>query len=314
MSVPDFEPAYLRAFREGLFADKIERAFKILESCTLCPRNCRVNRLAGKKGVCRAGHLPEVSSYSPHFGEERPLVGLHGSGTIFLAHCNLRCVFCQNYSISHQGEGREVSFERLGRMMVELQKMGCHNINFVTPTHYVPQILKSLPTAIEMGLRVPLVYNTGAYDAMATLDLLDGVFDIYMPDFKFAANEPARKFCQAPDYPEAAREAIKEMHRQVGDLAIDRNGVARRGLLVRHLVLPARLAGTQEVMQFLAAEISKDTYVNIMDQYHPCGDVPLRSPLGRRITAGEFEEALRLAQEEGLTRLDKRDKHRLIWR
>lgn len=309
----DFEAAYLRTFREGLFPEKIEKAFKILESCTLCPRNCRVHRLKAEKGVCQAGHLPEVSSYSPHFGEERPLVGLHGSGTIFLAHCNLRCLFCQNYSISHQGEGREVSFERLARMMVELQKMGCHNINFVTPTHYVPQILKALPTAIEMGLHVPLVYNTGGYDAIATLQILDGVFDIYMPDFKFASSEPAEDFCNAADYPEVARQAFKEMHRQVGDLKLDKNGIALRGLLVRHLVLPSGLAGTREVIRFLAAEISKTTYVNVMDQYYPCGDIPARSPLTRRITDEEFEEAVRWAREEGLTRLDKRERHRLIW-
>lgn len=313
MTGRDFEPAYLRTFREGLFPGKIEKAFKILESCTICPRNCGVNRLKGEKGVCRAGYLPEVSSHAPHFGEESPLVGLHGSGTIFLTHCNLRCLFCQNYSISHLGEGREVSFERLARMMLELQRTGCHNINFVTPTHYVPQILKSLPLAVEMGLRVPLVYNTGGYDAMATLELLDGVFDIYMPDFKFASSEPAGEFSKAADYPEVARRAIKEMHRQVGDLIIDENGIARRGLLVRHLVLPSGLAGTGEVMRFLAAEISKSTYVNIMDQYYPCGDIPHRSSLGRRITAEEFEEALRMAGEEGLTRLDNREKRRLIW-
>jgi putative pyruvate formate lyase activating enzyme len=203
--------------------------------------------------------------------------------------------------------------DRLARMMVELQKMGCHNINFVTPTHYVSQILKALPAAIEMGLSVPLVYNTGGYDALATLELLDGVFDIYMPDFKFAAPEPAKRFCHAPDYPEIARQAIKEMHRQVGDLDVDKNGIARRGLLVRHLVLPSGLAGTPEVTHFLATEISKNTYVNIMDQYFPCGDISLRSPLGRRITAEEFEEAIRTAQKEGLIRLDKRERHRLIW-
>jgi putative pyruvate formate lyase activating enzyme len=313
IKTPDFEPAYLCAYREGLLPERIERALKILETCSLCPRNCRVNRLEGQKGICQAGSLPEVSSYSPHFGEESPLVGHHGSGTIFLTHCNLRCLFCQNYPISHQGDGREVSFERLARMMLELQKMGCHNINFVTPTHYVPQILKALSIAIPLGLSVPLVYNTSGYDAIASLKLLDGVFDIYMPDFKFGASDPAKKFCQAPDYPDFARQAIKEMHRQVGDLSMDQNGIARRGLLVRHLVLPSGLAGTREVMHFLATEISRNTYVNIMDQYYPCGDIPPRSPLERRISAEEFEEALGIAGEEGLTRLDKREHHRLIW-
>ena len=309
----DFEAAYLRAHRAGLFPERIEKAFALLESCTLCPRACRANRLKGELGTCRAGRLPEVSSYSPHFGEERPLVGLHGSGTVFLTHCNLRCTFCQNYSISHSGKGQEVSFERLARMMMELQDQGCHNINFVTPTHYVPQILKALPAAIDLGLKVPLVYNSSGYDSVTALKHLDGIFDIYMPDFKFARSGPAEEYCQAADYPEVARSAIKEMHRQVGDLVLDGRGIARRGLLVRHLVLPEGLAGTDEVVRFLAAEISSNTYVNIMDQYFPCGDIPPRSPLGRRITGDEFEEALDLARAAGLTRLDNRERHPLIF-
>src|SRR4030042_1387122 len=224
----DFEAAYLHAHRAGLLPERIEKAFALLESCTLCPRRCRVNRLkGGELGTCRAGHLPEVSSYSPHFGEERPLVGLHGSGTIFLTHCNLRCSFCQNYSISHRGEDREVSFERLARMMMELQDLGCHNINFVTPTHYVPQLLKALPGAIDLGLIAPLAYNSSGYDSVTALELLDGIFDIYMPDFKFARSGPAEEYCQAVDYPEVARSAIKEMHRQVGDLVLDEHGIAR---------------------------------------------------------------------------------------
>lgn len=279
----------------------------------LCPRACRVNRLKGERGTCRAGDLSEVSSYSPHFGEESPLVGLHGSGTIFLTHCSLRCSFCQNFSISHLGEGQEVSSERLARMMRELQDLGCHNINFVTPTHYVPQILEALSAAVRLGLRIPLVYNSSGYDSVETLKLLDGIFDIYMPDIKFARSEPAREFCQAPDYPEAARTALKEMHRQVGDLEIDENGIARRGLLVRHLVLPEGLAGTDEVVRFLAEEISPNTYVNIMDQYHPCGDIRSRSPLGRRLTGDEYREALDLARGAGLTRLDDRQRPRLIF-
>jgi len=312
MAKKDFEAAYLRAHRTGLFPERIEKAFALLESCTLCPRRCRVNRLKGELGTCRAGSMPEVSSYSPHFGEERPLVGLHGSGTIFLTHCNLRCSFCQNYPISHLGEGREVSFERLSRMMMELQDLGCHNINLVTPTHYVPQILKALPAAIDLGLKVPLVYNSSGYDSVASLKLFEGVFDIYMPDFKFARSGPAEEYCQAADYPEVARSAIKEMQRQVGDLVLDEQEIARRGLLVRHLVLPERLAGTDEVVRFLAAEISSNTYVNIMDQYFPCGDIPPRSPLGRRITGEEFEEALHQARAAGLTRLDNRKRHRLV--
>jgi putative pyruvate formate lyase activating enzyme len=308
----DFEAAYLGAHRAGLLPERIERAFALLESCTLCPRRCRVNRLKGELGTCRAGSMPEVSSYSPHFGEERPLVGLHGSGTIFLTNCNLRCSFCQNYSISHRGEGREVAFDRLAQMMMELQDLGCHNINFVTPTHYVPQILEALPGAIEQGLRIPLVYNSSGYDSVASLKLLDGIFDIYMPDFKFARSGPAQEYCEATDYPDVARSAIKEMHRQVGDLVLDERGIARRGLLVRHLVLPEGLAGTDEVMRFLAAEISPRTYINIMDQYFPCGDIPPRSSLGRRITGEEYEEALDLARAAGLTRLDNRERNRLV--
>jgi putative pyruvate formate lyase activating enzyme len=313
MKSSEFEPGYLGAFSDGRLQDRVNRALLLLEACTVCPRNCRVNRLKGEKGVCCASLLPEVSSYSPHFGEERPLVGLNGSGTIFLAHCNLRCRFCQNYSISHGGEGREVSFERLGRMMLELQRMGCHNINFVTPTHYVPQILSALPAAIKAGLRLPLVYNSSGYDSAETLALLDGVFDIYMPDFKFASSAPAGEYCNSPDYPETARRAIKEMHRQVGDLVLDERGIAMRGLLVRHLVLPEGLAGTREVVRFLSAEISPNTYLNIMDQYHPCGDIPPRSPLARRISIQEFEDAVAAAKETGLTRLDQRERYRLIW-
>jgi len=314
MSQRNFEAAYLRTFREDLFPEKIENAFRMLENCTLCPRNCGLNRLKGEKGYCCAGSMPEVSSYSPHFGEERPLVGFHGSGTIFLTHCNLKCLFCQNYSISHLGEGQEASFERLGNMMIELQRMGCHNINFVSPTHYVPQILKAIPTAVEKGLSVPLVYNTGGYDSVQTLKLLDGVFDIYMPDFKYSNSKPAQEYSQASDYPENVKLALKEMFRQVGDLLVDEKGIALRGLLVRHLVLPQGLAGTKEAMHFMAQELSKNTYVNIMDQYYPCGKISLNSPLSRRITKEEYNEAIEAAKKEGITRLDKREKLRLIWR
>jgi putative pyruvate formate lyase activating enzyme len=307
------EAAYLESYRGGRLQEKIDKAFQILENCTLCPRGCKVKRLRGEKGVCKAGLEPEVSSYSPHFGEENPLVGRHGSGTIFFAHCSLRCSFCQNYSISHLGEGQAVSYKRLARMMVELQSLGCHNINFVSPSHYVPQILKALPPAIEAGLSVPLVYNTGGYDALETLNLLEGVIDIYMPDFKFSRSEPAEEFCHAPDYPQAAKKAIEEMHRQVGDLVLDDKGIALRGLLVRHLVLPGGLAGTEDVMKFLAQELSKKTYVNIMDQYHPCGDVAWSSLLSRRITAREFQDAVDAAQREGLIRLDKRDRFRIVF-
>ena len=304
MACQDFLPAYLKTFRQGLLEEKILKAQRMLESCTVCPRDCEVNRLEGERGFCRAGFLPKVSSASPHFGEERPLVGFRGSGTIFLTHCNLGCSFCQNYSISHLDEGEEIPIERLSRMMMALQSLGCHNINFVSPTHYVPQILAALPKAIALGLTAPLVYNTGGYDTVETLELLDGVFDIYMPDYKYSDGETAEKYSQARDYPFVAKKAIKEMFRQVGDLVFDEQGIALRGLLIRHLVLPSGLAGTEDVMQFLAREISKNTYVNIMAQYYPCGDIPPGSPLNRRISRQEYDQAVEIAKKAGITRLD----------
>ena len=312
MKPTGFQPVYQRTLESGAFPEKISAAFKVLESCTLCPRNCRVNRLLGERGTCRGGYLPAVASYAPHFGEEAPLVGRSGSGTIFFAHCNLLCCSCQNYSISHLGEGREASFERLARMMIELQELGCHNINLVTPTHYAGQILEAVGRAAKMGLRVPLVYNSGGFDAVPTLKLLEGIIDIYMPDFKFGEPGPAAELCGAPDYPETAKLALREMHRQVGDLVIGPDGLAVRGLIVRHLVLPGGLAATREVMRFIASEISKNTYVNIMDQYYPCAGVAPRSRLGRRITPEEFAAAREIAREEGLTRLDRREAPRLI--
>ncbi|MCK4931664.1 MAG: radical SAM protein [Candidatus Aminicenantes bacterium] len=299
-----FMPAYLKTHRAGLLEDKIAKAQRLLESCSVCPRDCKVNRKKGETGFCRAGFLPKVSSSSPHFGEEQPLVGIHGSGTIFLTHCNLGCLFCQNYSISHLDEGEEISIEQLSRMMVTMQSLSCHNINFVSPTHYVPQILAALPYAIALGLSVPLVYNTGGYDSVETLELLDGIFDIYMPDFKYSTEEVAEEYSQARDYPRVAKQAIKEMFRQVGDLVLDDRGIALRGLLIRHLVLPSGLAGTQNVMQFLSQDISKNTYVNIMAQYYPCGDIPPGSPLSRRISKLEYLQAVEIAKKEGITRLD----------
>ncbi|HHT9106101.1 MAG TPA: radical SAM protein [Candidatus Wujingus californicus] len=275
-----------------------------MKQCEICPRRCKVNRLENEKGICKVGRLPMVSSYNPHFGEESPLVGTQGSGTIFLTSCNLGCIFCQNYDISHLGEGYEISIERFAKMMIELQNIGCHNINFVTPTHVVPQILEALPIAVKMGLNIPLIYNTGGYDAIETLMIIEGIFDIYMPDFKFTDSEIANRYCKARDYPEAAMKAIKEMHRQVGDLVINNHGIAERGLIVRHLIMPNELAGTRKVMHFLANEISKNTYVNIMDQYHPCGLAHKYPEINRRITAEEFSKAINIAREEGLIRLD----------
>jgi putative pyruvate formate lyase activating enzyme len=247
-----------------------------------------------------------VSSFHPHFGEEPPLVGRYGSGTIFLTYCNLRCIFCQNYDISHLGQGAEYSYEQLSSMMIDLQRRGCHNINFVTPTHQTAQIVAGLPRAIEMGLEVPLVYNCGGYETLETIKLLDGIFDIYMPDIKYGDNEVAKVLSGARDYVEVSRAAVKEMQRQVRDLVLDINGIAQRGLIIRHLILPEGLAGTGEVMRFIANEISPDAYVNIMDQYRPCYKAynnPHYPAMGRRITNIEFEEALRIAEEEGLKRL-----------
>jgi putative pyruvate formate lyase activating enzyme len=301
--------AYLEAHRSGRLQESIRKSMEWMKKCTLCPRLCGVNRLEGETGYCRTGRQAVVASYGPHFGEERPLVGRRGSGTIFFSHCNLYCSFCQNYDISHGGEGRPVSAENLADIMVHLQAQGCHNINFVTPSHVIAPILESLPLAIEKGLTAPLVYNTGGYDRTSALKLLDGIVDIYMPDFKFWDSEVSKRLSDALDYPERARGAVKEMHRQVGDLETDVSGVAQRGLLVRHLLMPDGLAGTASVMHFLATEISRGTYVNIMSQYHPCGGAVGQPDLGRGITSGELEEALEMARREGLHRLDERHRH-----
>jgi putative pyruvate formate lyase activating enzyme len=303
-----WEPSYLETHRRGLLKAKIAAASDILSQCCLCPRNCLVDRHHGERGLCRTGDLPVTSSFGPHFGEEDPLVGSRGSGTIFFTYCNLYCIFCQNYEISHGGEGEEVSFADLAAMMLSLQQRGCHNINFVTPSHQVYQILEALLLAVEGGLRVPLVYNTGGYDALQTLRILDGVIDIYMPDFKFWDPAVAKDLCQAEDYPEIARRALAEMHRQVGDLALDEAGVARRGLLVRHLVLPDEMSGTREIMEFLAREISPDTYVNVMGQYRPCGRASEHPSLRKFLTPLEHAEALQMSREAGLRRLDRREK------
>lgn len=304
--MPDFRPSYIRLYETGVLQERIDALLSRLESCDICPRRCGVDRTAGLTGICKVGDKPMVSSYNPHFGEEPPLVGRFGSGTIFLTYCNLNCVFCQNFDISHLGSGSVVSTDELASMMVELQRKGCHNINFVTPTHQIAQIVESLPSAIDAGLEIPLVYNTGGYDSVDTIKLLDGIFDIYMPDLKYGDNESARLLSNAGDYLEVSKAAVKEMHRQVGELELDPTGVATRGLIVRHLVLPAGLAGTREVMSFIARELSIDTYVNIMDQYRPCYkavDNKCSPEIGRRITAAEFEEALDIAREEGVTRL-----------
>lgn len=285
-----------------ILEDRARAAVARLEACNICPRCCGVNRLQDERGFCRTGRLARVASYTPHFGEEAPLVGRSGSGTIFFCGCNLACVFCQNYDISQQNLGRVVSAETLARMMLALQDSGCHNINFVTPTHVVPQILEALVPAREEGLHVPLVYNSSGYDSVQTLRLLEGVFDIYMPDAKYGSDEPALKYSNAPGYTGIMKAAIREMHRQVGDLALDEDGVAVRGLLVRHLVMPEGAAGTAEVVRFLSQEISPNTYLNVMAQYRPEYNASRFPELDRPITGREYADALRLAARARLTR------------
>jgi putative pyruvate formate lyase activating enzyme len=298
-----FAPCYIKTYANSKLREKIEAGYKILENCALCPRQCKVNRIKGELGTCKVGKDPMVSSASPHFGEEPPLVGRHGSGTIFLTGCNLHCLYCQNYEISHLMMGEVVTTEEFAEQMLYLQRLGCHNINFVTPTHQVPQILAALEIAIPKGLKVPLVYNTGGYDSIQELKLMEGIIDIYMPDFKYWNEEIAERYSNAArNYPEITMAALKEMQRQVGDLVIDKEGVAQRGLLIRHLVLPEGLAGTKEVLHFVASEISKNSYVNIMDQYRPCGKAFDFPPLNRRITPEEYREAAEIAEKEGLHR------------
>ncbi|MCS7237724.1 MAG: radical SAM protein [Thermoguttaceae bacterium] len=302
----EFTPSYVQIWQSGELARRADQLREALVNCTLCPRRCGANRTGPTaKGFCRTGREAIVSSFFAHHGEERCLRGWAGSGTIFFSQCNLRCIFCQNYEISHLGEGRPVSAKELAEMMLALQRRGCHNINFVTPSHVVPQIVEALEIAIPRGLRIPLVYNTGGYDSVETLRLLEGIIDIYMPDIKFDDPEVARALAGAPDYPEVVRAAIREMHRQVGDLVVDEKGIARRGLLVRHLVMPEGLAGTRPLMRFLVQEISKNTFVNIMPQYRPEGKAFAHPQLNRPITWQEYREALAVAREEGLWRFDK---------
>jgi len=297
--------AYQQAFHSGVLADRKNIAYEHLRTCTLCPRQCKVDRLAGETGFCKTGEMARIASFCPHFGEEAPLVGANGSGTIFFTHCNLRCIFCQNFDISHEGAGQSVTPAQLAATMLHLQQTGCHNINLVTPSHVVPQILAALEIAAADGLHVPLVYNSSGYDFVTTLKLLDGIVDIYMPDFKFWDSEVARKACEAPDYPEIARLALLEMHRQVGNLECDADGIATRGLLIRHLVMPQGLAGTERIMKFIADQISVDSYVNIMSQYRPCGRAEEYAELAEYPDRADFNEAHKAARKAGLHRLDR---------
>jgi putative pyruvate formate lyase activating enzyme len=303
----DFEPAY-RKLPAGELRRRAAQAVAGLAACNFCPRRCGANRLEGKEGVCRTGRAAQVGSFFPHLGEENCLRGWKGSGTVFFSGCNLRCVFCQNFDISQAGRGPECDASQIAGMMLALQALGCHNINWVTPEHVVPQVLEALAAAAERGLRLPIVYNTSAYDSPESLLLLDGIVDIYMPDFKIWDPKLARKYLLAGDYPRTARQSLREMHRQTGELKMDEDGLAKRGVLVRHLVMPGETAGTREVMRFLAKEISIHTYVNLMAQYRPAGKVGPVSfdEIDRPITAREYERAFADAGGAGLYRFDKR--------
>jgi putative pyruvate formate lyase activating enzyme len=295
------QPGYIETYRNGTLKKASEEAFRMLESCVICPRKCRVNRLQDKKGFCRTGLKARVCSSMLHHGEEPPISGERGSGTIFFSECSLSCVYCQNYEFSQLGQGgREVSAEELAALMMRLQKMGAHNLNLVTPTHVMPQILGALLIAVPAGLKIPIVYNTGGYELAEIIALLDGIVDIYLPDMRYADNEAAIKYSAAPDYPKYNREAVKQMHRQVGLAEINSSGIIEKGLIIRHLVLPNNIAGTDKIMRFIADEISQDTYISLMSQYFPCHKADKFKEISRRITQEEYEEAQEAMQAYGL--------------
>ncbi len=295
-------PAYLKTKANGFLGEKIDELASLLTPCVLCPRHCRANRAVGELGYCMAPHNLSISSAFPHFGEETPLVGTHGSGTIFLSHCNLKCIFCQNYDISIYGDGMPCSYNQLATIMLELQKRGCHNINLVTPTHYVPHIIKALSSAIDLGLSIPIVYNCGGYESLEVIRLLDGIVDIYMPDIKFLDPTIASRFCKAENYPEVVKSVILEMQRQVGDLSVNNEGIATRGLLIRHLVMPSCGDDTKSILRYIREEVSPNAFVNIMSQYHPCNKADEYPEITRRITSREYRDALDYARKIGLVR------------
>ncbi len=304
-----YEPAAVRTWRAGGFDGKVARALAELEDCRACPRDCGVNRLIGDTSICHTGRYAWVASAFPHFGEEDCLRGRNGSGTIFFSFCNLMCVFCQNWDISQRQTGRECTAADIADLALRLQDAGCHNINFVTPEHVVPQVVEAIAVAVEAGLRLPIVYNTSAYDAIESLRLMEGLVDVYMPDFKFWEPATARRLARAADYPEVARRAIAEMHRQVGDLEIGSDGVARRGVLVRHLVMPGLVDEAAAIFRWLADEVSPDTYVNVMAQYRPEHKVPGNERYGdidRHLESGELAAAITAARTAGLWRFDGR--------
>lgn len=295
-------PSYLDAKANGSLDRAVDELYELLAPCRLCPRLCKANRVKGEPGFCRSPSEVVISGVFAHFGEESPLVGTHGSGTIFFSGCNLRCVFCQNFDISIGLGADPCSSETLTKAMLELQKKGCHNINLVTPTHYVPQIVKAFSSAADQGLTLPIVYNCSGYESLDVLHLLDGIVDVYMPDIKFLDPALSKKFCNAADYPQVVREVIKEMQRQVGDLVTDHSGVALRGLVIRHLVMPSYPENTEKVLQFIRDEISENAFVNIMSQYYPCHRASEYPEIARRVTAEEYRSALNFAEDLGLRR------------
>ena len=308
-NINNMAPSYIQLHKKGILAQRVRDAVSMLEECRLCPRKCGINRLEGENGFCRMGRWARVASYNAHFGEEPPLVGTNGSGTIFFSSCNLLCSFCQNFEISHLNKGFKAGPKQIAAMMIQLSDNGCHNINFVTPTHFIPQILEALEIAVENGLSIPLVYNSSGYDSRESLVLLEEIFDIYMPDFKFWDNNWSEQYCQVSDYREVACSAIIEMHRQVGDLVTDDRGIAEKGLLIRHLVMPEGVSGTEDIMRFIAENISQNSYINVMDQYRPCGSVYNDEFINRYLTKEEYMEALDSVHRAGLLRLDPR--HRI---
>jgi putative pyruvate formate lyase activating enzyme len=299
----DADPSYIALYRTGELQRRVTVLERLLGACTLCPRDCRVDRLNGELGLCKAGQQLMLAAAFPHFGEEPPLSGQRGSGAIFISWCNLLCQFCQSWEVNHRGEGVPVSTRELAEIMIDLQSQGCHNINFVTPTHYAPQLIAALPWAIEQGFRLPLVYNCGGHESLQVIQLLDGVVDIYLPDLKFLDPRASERYLDgAADYPEVVRAVLKEMHRQVGDLVLDAHGIAQRGLLVRHLVMPGMTQDSQEVLRFIAAELSSQTYVNLMDQYRPCFQAGRSPEIARRTTPAEHRAVVEMAHQLGLHR------------
>ncbi|MDD5730174.1 MAG: radical SAM protein [Candidatus Omnitrophica bacterium] len=293
-------PSYLEAYNNGKLKETQETAFKMLESCRICPRKCGVNRLKNEKGFCKTGLLPKVCSFMAHHGEEPPVSGERGSGTIFFSNCNMACLYCQNYEFSQLEQGREAEFEELAKFMLELQAMGCHNINLVTPTHVMPQILKALTIAIPQGLKIPLVYNTGGYELAEMIKMLEGIVDIYLPDARYADPELSLKYSNAPDYPKHNRQALKEMHRQQGVAQMDHEGIIKKGLIIRHLVLPNRISGTEKIMEFISKELSPETYISLMSQYLPYHKANQFKDISRRLTDKEYDEAKEIMREYGL--------------